>query len=70
MKSEDVQKLSHGLYRVFWKTGGSSLAAVGSNAAGKRWLAPTNWVSISQDFNKTWLHVERVEFLRYDEKGT
>ena len=37
--------------RVFWKDGGSSLAAVGSNSAGLRWLAPINWISIhSSDY--------------------
>lgn len=33
-----------GLYRVFWTIGGSSLAAVGVDADGGRWIAPTNWV--------------------------
>lgn len=37
--------INHGLYRIFWKEGGSSLAAVGSDASGRRWYQPTNWIS-------------------------
>jgi hypothetical protein len=37
---------SHGLYELSWKVGGTSLAAVGSDASGLRWFAPTNWVSV------------------------
>ena len=46
MKKSDVQKIKLGLYEVFWKLGGSSLAAVGNDPAGNRWLAPVNWVSV------------------------
>ena len=34
-----------GLYRVYWKSGGCSLAAVGATPEGSRWLAPVNWVA-------------------------
>ena len=30
MKKRDVKKLYLGLYEIFWKSGGSSLAAVGN----------------------------------------
>ena len=61
MTRVDVKKLEHGLYRLHWKTGGTSLAAVGSDRHGSRWFAATNWVSgISFD----WLDVERAERLR------
>jgi hypothetical protein len=45
MNKIDVQKLRHGVYRLFWKGGGSSLASVGSLYDGTRWFAPTNWTS-------------------------
>lgn len=45
MTKEEVKKLNHGLYKVYWKSGGSSLAAVGSLHDGGRWLAPCNWSS-------------------------
>jgi hypothetical protein len=34
-----------GLYRLHWKTGGSSLAAVGGLGDGTLWFGPINWTS-------------------------
>lgn len=34
-----------GAYRVYWKSGGNSLATVGNMHDGTRWIAPTNWTS-------------------------
>lgn len=34
-----------GLYRIWWKSGGSSLAAIGMSYDGSWWVAPTNWVA-------------------------
>lgn len=48
-----------GLYRVFWDTGGSSLAAVGVTYNGGRWLAPINWVAPALD--PAWSRVVRME---------
>jgi hypothetical protein len=65
MNPEDVLKLKHGLYRVFWKPengGGSSLAAIGSNFNGKRWIAPTNWIRVN-DTHDSWHLVDRVELI-------
>lgn len=53
MRRKEVDKISPGLYEVRWKSGGKSLAAVGITANGTRWLAPTNWISISYDYRKT-----------------
>lgn len=50
----------HGLYRVFWKSGGSSLAAMGVTDDGGRWLAPINWTKPSVAFNN-WDSIERLE---------
>lgn len=33
-----------GLYRVHWRSGGTSLASIWCDERGERWLAPTNWV--------------------------
>jgi len=38
-------KLPSGLYKIYWNSGGSSLASVGRDAAGEVWLCPCNWVS-------------------------
>lgn len=45
MQASDVNKLAIGLYQVFWKSGGSSTAAVGMTADGTKWLAPINWTA-------------------------
>lgn len=70
MKKADVQKLSHGLYRIFWKEsqgGKSSLAAVGSMHDGQRWIAPVNWTAPiggnPTGCGKIWQSVEKVELI-------
>lgn len=66
MKLSEAQKLVHGLYRIYWKgdPDGYSLAAVGSDRSGRRWLAPTNWVEVgTADYNKTWRRVERADLI-------
>lgn len=40
----DLRDVDQGLYRVYWKSGGSSLAAIGITSSGGRWIAPTNWI--------------------------
>ena len=64
MKKAEVQKLAHGVYRVFWKTGSSSVAAVGSTADGTRWLAPSNWLWPSE---KHWRYVDHVKLIETQE---
>lgn len=49
MKKKLFNNLKLGVYRVYWKSGGSSLAAIGQDYAGNRWVAPTNWTGESQD---------------------
>jgi hypothetical protein len=55
----------HGLYRVFWKSGGSSLASIGVTSDGGRWLAPINWVKPSDDFIE-WDRIDRLERIHVD----
>lgn len=51
-----------GLYRVFWKSGGSSLAAIGILSNGDRWIAPTNWVTPgTMASDGEWGDVKRLE---------
>lgn len=40
-----IKECDLGLYRVYWQSGGSSLAAVGNHHDGVRWLACCNWTS-------------------------
>lgn len=60
MDRRRVQKLPLGVYRVFWKDGGSSVATVGMMADGARWLAPSNWVWPS---STSWLKVDHVQLI-------
>lgn len=45
MNKNQVQKLKHGVYEVFWKSGGSSVCAIGSKHNGDRWICCSNWTS-------------------------
>ena len=58
-----VYRRGNGIYRLWWKSGGSSLAAVGSLHSGTRWFAPTNWTaSVKMGIVSTeWRKVERVD---------
>jgi hypothetical protein len=58
--SPDVAPL--GLYRVHWKSGGSSLAAIGMMENGDRWIAPTNWIRPGTMASAgEWGEIERLE---------
>ncbi len=67
MELSEVKRLKHGLYHVFWKDdGGHSLAAVGSDRRGRRWLAPTNWLissGVGLTDAKIWHQVERIDLI-------
>jgi hypothetical protein len=59
MKEEEVKQLVNGIYRIYWKSGGSSLASVGVTFNGGRWLAPINWVSPTEK-QEVWESVKKV----------
>lgn len=51
-----------GLFRVHWKSGGSSLAAIGMMENGDRWIAPTNWIRPgTMPSAGEWADIERLE---------
>ena len=60
MNKDQRKKLQPGLYRVYWKSGGYSFAAIGVTTNGDRWLAPTNWV-LPAVGKIAWVAVEYVE---------
>ncbi len=60
MKKSEVQKLQHGLYHIYWKGGGSSLASIGSMPNGDRWMSPTNWISPGTSKREHWKAVKYV----------
>lgn len=43
--TEDFENCDLGLYRIYWDSGGSSLAAIGNTYSGDRWIAPINWTA-------------------------
>lgn len=50
MTKRDGNSLKPGIYEVFWKSGGTSLAAIGNDGGpdgGENWIAPTNWTTPS-----------------------
>jgi hypothetical protein len=56
------RNINPGLYTVYWKSGGSSLAAVGVTQSGGRWLAPINWTSpTAPPEEPPWSEVLRME---------
>lgn len=65
MKVDEAKKLPHGLYKVFWKQGGMSLAAKGHRSDGSPWFAFTNWISPSTE--RVHRLIERVELVMQDE---
>jgi hypothetical protein len=50
---EEMLKCKLGVYEVFWKSGVSSIAAIGMTFSGQRWLAPTNWTNGSDEIDPT-----------------
>lgn len=59
------RRMPLGLYRLHWKGGGCSLAAVGQLHDGTLWFAPTNWTSVEPggSVSTNWDLVERSEYL-------
>jgi hypothetical protein len=70
MRKADFQATPQGLYLIYWKGGGSSLAAVGQRNNGDNWLAPCNWITpdLSNDFDgygrSLWSQILRMEQVR------
>lgn len=65
MRRKEALELRHGLYEIFWKSGGSSLASIGSTHKGQRWFAPANWTSANERHpvvaSTNWRIVARVD---------
>lgn len=69
MKQEQLNSLPPGVYRLYWKSGGYSVASVGRTTEGLYWFAPSNWVyepserylGYMPSFN--WEMVERIEII-------
>lgn len=64
----EARKLRSGLYRVFWKGGDESLAAVGQNDLGDKWIAPSNWLS-PDETGAHWRTITRVEVIEINTRN-
>lgn len=65
--------VAHGLYVLHWHGDGQAAAAVGSNEAGDRWFAPTNWTAVpSYDWSSVesavLITTQRREQLAHDDQ--
>jgi hypothetical protein len=63
---EELHTIPLGLYEIFWKSGGSSLASVGNLHDGTRWIAPINWTaanSVSGRMDKCEKNIEKMKLL-------
>ena len=66
MEKIDVQRLKQGIYRIFWKDGGSSVGAIGKTPNGDRWLCCSNWTSEKFqgiDSTEHWGMVKKVKLI-------
>lgn len=69
MKDIEVNKLTQGLYIIYWRGGKKSLASVGLTRDGSRWMAPCNWTGDNThpqiaDIH-SWFDVESVVLISY-----
>ena len=62
MTKKQASMLSHGCYRLYWKSGDDSIASVGSRANGDRWFMPTNWIDHKNSIR--WDLVDTVKLVR------
>lgn len=63
MLTTEIHKLKFGVYRVWWKSGGSSVASLGYFSDGRRWLAPSNWITLLDDYEDVWKDIRKMTFL-------
>lgn len=62
-------KMKLGLYKVFWKSGGYSLASIGQDHDGNLWVAPCNWTGKNLDgkvnvaFTDQWENISHVRLI-------
>lgn len=55
-----VKGLTHGIYEVYWASGGSSIGSVGYDQQGYNWFAPCNWTSGS---TVEWSGIKAIKLL-------
>lgn len=64
MTNDEAQRLDHGIYRLTWSSGGTSVASVGSLYDGTRWYLPTNWTGDGKiEASTAWSDVASAKLL-------
>lgn len=56
-----------GIYKIKWRSGGSSIASIGILNNGERWIAPTNWTGKNNPTStmlKQMIGIKSIQFLR------
>lgn len=62
-----LSRMNNGLYFIYWKSGGGSIAAVGRTSSGGVWVAPVNWLKPllpdSENYAQHIRGIERMELI-------
>jgi hypothetical protein len=72
LTKEEANKLPLGVYRLYWKGGGYSLASIGQLDDGTHWFAPSNWSSKnvqSVGWTDKWRLIEIAKPLELNREG-
>jgi len=63
--------LSHGIYKIYWKDGGSSLSSIGYTHDGTNWFAPCNWTSENNErpivASTKWKSIKKITLIQKNE---
>jgi hypothetical protein len=65
VKKAEVEKLEFGAYKIYWKSGGSSIATIGFHQDGTRWFAPINWLEVP---SSNWKAIKKVKLITTGDK--
>lgn len=60
--------LTHGVYKIYWKGGGKSLASIGYTYDGTNWFAPCNWTTESNTkplvASTDWGKIKKIKLIK------
>ena len=65
-RKKELLNCELGIYRIHWKSGCSSVAAIGNLHDGMRWIAPTNWtneINPTGRMDKIYHEIDKLELL-------
>ena len=64
IEHKEIMNCKYGVYKVFWRSGGHSVASIGGLYDGQRWLAPSNWTA-PNGHNPTCLLMDKINDIDY-----